>query len=259
MPILTLLSDFGTKDTYAGQVKGAVLAVCPSATIVDLTHEIPPQDVRAGAYQLWAAVEVFPPGTLHLAIVDPGVGTSRRALAVATARGDLLVGPDNGLLLPAARRLGGVARAVELSNPRFFRKEVSRTFHGRDLFAPAAAHLLIGEPLGAMGAEAPALVEDVVFPAPRTVRGALVGEVLHVDRYGNLVTNLARAALPDRFVIRVGRARIRGAPHASYQSVAPGRLLALFGSAGTLEISVRDGDAAQRLRARVGSAVAARG
>jgi hypothetical protein len=256
VPILTLLSDFGTQDTYVGQVKGAVLSVCPSAEIVDLTHEIPPQDVRAGAYQLWAAVEVFPPGTVHLAIVDPGVGTSRRALALATARGDVLVGPDNGLLLPAARRLGGVARAVELSNPRFFRPEVSRTFHGRDLFAPAAAHLLAGEPIEAMGAEASALVEAVVFPAPRSVSGAIVGEVLHVDRYGNLVTNLARAALPERFDVRVGRARIRGAPHASYQAVAPGKLVALFGSAGTLEISARDGDAARALRARVGSVVA---
>jgi S-adenosylmethionine hydrolase len=222
---------------------------------VDLTHEVPPQDVRSGAYQLWAAVEVFPPGTVHLAIVDPGVGTSRRALALATARGDLLVGPDNGLLLRAAKRLGGVARAVELSNPRFFRPEVARTFHGRDLFAPAAAHLLAGEPLEALGGAAAELVEAVVFPDPRSAKGAILGEILHVDRYGNLVTNLPRAALPERFSVRVGRARIRSAPHASYQAVARGGLVALFGSAGTLEISVRDGDAARKLKARVGQRV----
>src|SRR5579872_6120862 len=145
MATITLLTDFGLTDTYVAQVKGGILAISPSATIVDLTHQVPPQDVRAGAFLLWSAVEAFPPGTVHLAVVDPGVGSARRAIAIKARGGHTLVGPDNGLLMPAVQRLGVTAVAVELTQSRFWREQqASATFHGRDIFGPVAAHLASG-------------------------------------------------------------------------------------------------------------------
>ena len=143
--LITLLTDFGLDDTYVGQMKGAILAVAPSVTLVDLTHAVAPQDVFAGAFLLWSAVEPFPSGTIHVAVVDPGVGSARRAVALRSNRGDIFVGPDNGLLWPAVERLGGCELATELSEPRFWRPSPSSTFHGRDLFAPVAAMLARGE------------------------------------------------------------------------------------------------------------------
>src|SRR3954447_13825890 len=136
MPLVSLLTDFGTTDTYVGQMKAAILRVAPAATLVDLTHAVPAQDVQAGAFLLWTAVEAFPPGSLHLAVVDPGVGSRRRAVAVRSRRGDVLVGPDNGLLLPALEQLGGLGAAVELTESAYWGPLRSSTFHGRDLFAP---------------------------------------------------------------------------------------------------------------------------
>ena len=146
MPLITLLSDFGLDDAYLGQMKGAILAVAPAVTLVDLTHAVPPQDVFAGAFLLWTALEPFPAGTIHLAVVDPGVGSERRAVALRAQRGDVFVGPDNGLLWPAVERLGGCGQAIELNEPRFWRTNVSSTFHGRDLFGPVAGHLANGVP-----------------------------------------------------------------------------------------------------------------
>ncbi len=250
--IVTLLSDFGTADSYVGQMKGALLAAAPDARLVDLTHAVPPQDVRAGAFHLWAAVAAFPPGTVHLAVVDPGVGTARRAVAVGSRRGDVLVGPDNGLLAPALDRLGGVRWAVRLRPPRG--RAVSATFHGRDLFGPAAGRLATGARPGSLGSALPGLEVPLAFPAPCADGARLEGEVLHADVYGNHVTNLPAARLPAAFEVRLAGRRIRG-PAASYQAVPRGRPLALVGSSGLLELSVRDGSARRRLRARVGSPV----
>jgi len=251
--LLTFLSDFGTADTYVGQVKGAVLAICPDAAIVDLTHEVPRQDVRAGAFHLWAAAEAFAPGAVHLAVVDPGVGGPRRAIAIATRRGDLLVGPDNGLLLPAALRLGGVAGAVSLEEAAFFRPRVSATFHGRDLFGPAAAHLLCGVALAALGPAAAGLAEPFSFPRPGQKGDRAAGEVIHVDGYGNLVTNLDAGLAAGATAVRI---RGREIPlRRFYAEVDSGSLVALAGSAGMLEVAVRDGDAAAALEARAGDAV----
>ncbi|MDY7231849.1 SAM hydrolase/SAM-dependent halogenase family protein [Hyalangium rubrum] len=247
MPLVSLLTDFGVTDTYVGQMKAAILRVAPGATLVDLTHAVPAQDVRAGAFLLWTAVEVFPPGSLHLAIVDPGVGSSRRAVAVRSRRGDVLVGPDNGLLLPALEQLGGLALAVELTEVAYWGALRSRTFHGRDLFAPVAGHLASGVPLEKVGSRLERLEAPFRLPTPTAEDGCPVGEVVHVDSYGNLVTNLPGAQLPARFRVRVGLTVVEGAPHAHYQSVAPGELLALVGSAGLLELSARDGSAASVL------------
>jgi S-adenosylmethionine hydrolase len=254
-PTITFLTDFGITDTYVGQVKGAILALTPDAHVVDLTHAIPPQDVAAGAFLLWSSVAVFAPGTVHLAVVDPGVGSARRAVAIQTGRGDLLVGPDNGLLLPAANRLGGVARAVDLRNPAYWRPTLSPTFHGRDLFGPAAAHLARGVPLETLGPSVVDLQRPIDFAPPRAEPGRLVGTVLHVDTYGNLVTSIPAADLPACFSVEVGSSRIEGAPHANYQSVAPGELLALEGSSELQDVSARDPSAAVVTAARRGTPI----
>lgn len=250
-PVITLLTDFGLSDTYVGQVKGAILAVAPGATLVDLTHAVPPQDVRGGAFALWSAVDPFPAGTIHLAVVDPGVGTARRALAIRCGRGDLLVGPDNGLLVPAAAKLGGIAAAAELADPAYRRPSVSSTFHGRDLFGPAAGHLASGVPPERMGP----LVADVnrpfAFPVPVRRGSALEGEVLHVDVYGTLVSNVPSSAAPPSFTIEIAGRSVDG-PSPHFEAVAEGELLALPGSAGLIEIAVRNGSAASSLGARAG-------
>ena len=248
MTLITLLTDFGLAETYVGQVKGAILSIAASAPIVDLTHAVPPQDIAAGAFLLWSAVETFPPGTIHVAVVDPGVGAARRAVALRTTRDHLFVGPDNGLLLPAVERLGGIDQAVELTDRRYWRPAASTTFHGRDIFGPVAGHLANGVPIGELG-RAIADVERLELPGP----DGLNGEVLHVDTFGSLITNIPAASLPADFAVRLGPYRIRHASH--YAAVAAGQLLALVGSAGLLEISARDGSAAALTGASRGARV----
>jgi len=255
MPLVSLLTDFGAVDTYVGQMKAAILRVAPAATLVDLTHAVPAQDVRAGAFLLWTAVEAFPPGSLHLAVVDPGVGSRRRAVAVRSRRGDVLVGPDNGLLLPALEQLGGLSAAVELADSTYWGPLRSSTFHGRDLFAPVVGHLAAGVPLERVGRPLERLEAPFRIPPPEVEEGFPVGEVIHVDTYGNLITNLPGAQLPARFRVRVGLTVVEGAPHPHYQAVAPGELLALVGSSGLLEIAARDGSAASVLGAERGERV----
>jgi len=239
---ITLLTDFGLADTYVGQVKGAILAIAPGATLVDLTHAVTPQDVFGGAFLLWSAVEAFPRGTVHVAVVDPGVGSARRAIAIRCIRGDQFVGPDNGLLVPAVERLGGVELAVELSESRYWRPKPSNTFHGRDIFGPAAGHLANGVPPGQLGRE----IEDPVLlklPEPN----GLDGEVIHVDTFGNLITNIPARALPQRFEVRLQvrlqERRVVSGSH--YAAVGRGELIALVGSADLLELSARDASAAE--------------
>lgn len=242
-PLITLLTDFGLADTYVGQVKGAILSVTPDAHIVDLTHSVPPQDVRAGAFLLWTAVEAFPAGSIHLAVIDPGVGSERLALGLRSRRGDLLLGPDNGLLPWAADRLGGIMEQVELDDAAYWRASPLSTFHGRDVFGPVAGHLAAGIPLARVGSPLPGVLRLGPFPQAVRQGSTLIGHVLHVDTYGNLVTSVPGDALPNRFGVRVGAHVIRGAPHPHFQAVPPGALLAVIGSSGLLEVAVRDGSA----------------
>jgi S-adenosylmethionine hydrolase len=240
--ILTLTTDFGLADPYVGMMKGVVLALNPQAVLVDVTHEVPPGDVRTGAFLLAHAVRYFPSGSVHVAVVDPGVGGRRRAIAVETRSG-WLVGPDNGLLSLATR--GQRARTVELTARHFFRPEVSRTFHGRDVFAPVAAHLSLGVPLERLG---PRVARPVALAWPRPSRRGriLVGEVVHVDRFGNLITNLEPRHVAPGARLRAGAfAAVRLC--ASYDSVRPGELLAIVGSYGLVELAARDGSAAAAL------------
>src|SRR5579859_3393033 len=229
-------------------MKGAILSLEPGVNVVDLTHAVPAQDIVAGAYLLWTSVEVFPPGTIHVAVVDPGVGSPRLAVALRARRGDVFVGPDNGLLIPAVERLGGVELAVELNRAEFWRPTASSTFHGRDIFGPAAAHLTRGVALDELGSPVSDLVQ-LAFAKPEPNRG----EVIHVDTYGNLVTNLPAADLPPKFRVRLGWFSI---PFVGfYAAVRPGHLLALVGSSGLLEISARDANAAKLTTAGRGTPV----
>jgi S-adenosylmethionine hydrolase len=249
-PILTLLTDFGSLDTYVGQVKGAILSVAPETVLVDLTHAVPPQDIASGAFLLATAVEAFAAGTVHLAVVDPGVGSNRRGVAIQSRRGDQLVGPDNGLLWPAVERLGGVSHAVELREPRFWRsQQASVTFHGRDIFGPVAGHLARGLDMSALG---PTVTNLARLEVPRATEDH--GEVLYVDTYGNLITNIpAPAEFSETELLRVGTYEAHPAPH--YAAAAAGALLVIAGSAGWLEISVRDGSAAHLTGATRGAPV----
>jgi len=235
--IISLLTDFGLADTYVGQVKGAMLTIAPAATLVDVTHAVAPQDVVGGAFLLWSAVEAFPPTSIHVAVVDPGVGSARRAIAIRSSRGDHFVGPDNGLLMPAVERLGGTELAVELTEPHYWRPNPSSTFHGRDIFGPVAAHLANGVSLDQLGHR----ITDVAWlelPAPN----GLEGEVIHVDAYGNLITNISARDLPERFQVRLRERVMASGTH--YAAVSRGELIALVGSAGLLEISAREASAA---------------
>ncbi len=245
-PLITLLSDFGAGSGYPAQMKGIILGICPDARLVDLSHEVPAFQVLVGQAMLREVVGAFPPGTIHVAVVDPGVGTARRPLLVVggeRAPGHLFVGPDNGLLWPFVR--GG--RAFELASPELRRAEVSDTFHGRDLFAPAAAHLARGVPPERFGPE----VADPVKLQPPRVRhegGAVVGEILHVDHFGNLISNLTVEDLPavDRAMLKVSVAgRTLTGIQSTYANVGAGETLALVGSCGLLEVAVREGSAAR--------------
>ncbi len=243
MGILTLLTDFGTADHYVAAVKGVVLGLAPGTTLVDVSHEVPPGDVAAGAWLLAAAAPWFPPGTVHLAVVDPGVGSARRILAAATPRA-FLVGPDNGLLAPLLGP-GVTVRAVERTD--LFLPGPGATFHGRDRFAPVAAWLLRGEPFPALGPE----VEDPVWlpgEPPRREEGLLAGRVVQVDRFGNLVTDIPSGWLPPgRCRVEVaGRTTERRAGH--YAEIPPGEAALLPGSGGTLELAARDADLASTWR-----------
>ena len=263
-PIVTLLTDFGTTDTYAGVMKGVILRALPDAGIIDLTHGVPAQDVRAGAFHLLSAYRYFPPGTVHLVIVDPGVGSNRRIIA-ADAGEHRFLGPDNGVLWPAlvdAGLKGAVAvhaevirRAQGAALPPGAR--VSSTFHGRDKFAPVACLLARGERLECLGEPLRDMV-TLPLPEPETRDdGAVIGEVIHIDAFGNLVTNIRRGKLPDASVTFEVRERAIVGVAETYVSKATGELMALYGSSGRIEISVRDGNAAALLSATIGDAVTA--
>lgn len=258
-PIITLLTDFGGRDAYVGIMKGVALGICPTATLVDLAHELPAQAVRAGALVLRSSVEYFPDGTVHLAVVDPGVGSARAAIVVTTPRA-FLVGPDNGLLAPAAARLG-VRSVHRLSNESFFRPPVSPTFHGRDVFAPVAAHLAAGAPPEAFG-EALAALAPLNVPEPVIEPSGMRGEVLYIDRFGNLVTNISAEALSafrgSGVFVRIATMSPLLLTH-TYADAAPGAPLAVIGSWGMLEIAVRDGSAAEHFGAGIGTPVAVAG
>ena len=269
--MITLVTDFGTRDTYVAEMKAVILRLNPQAAIVDVTHEIAPQAVAEGAEAVGRALRVFGPDTVHVAVVDPGVGTERNALLLATPDG-LFLAPDNGLLTYAVRESPEYEEAIDgadfhrrvavpvpagcaayrLSNDSLWRKPVSHTFHGRDVFAPVAAHLSLGVKPQEVGEPLPSMT-CLAIPHPRRRGDELVGHVAHVDRFGNLVTTIPGEAIAGRDVeVSVAGRRIRGLSR-SYEE--GGELLAIIGSGGRLEIAVRGGSAARSLGVGVGEGV----
>jgi S-adenosylmethionine hydrolase len=258
-PVVALLSDFGTTDHYAGTMKAVVLGVCPDATLVDIAHDLPPHDVLAGALELAACYRYFPPGSVFLVVVDPGVGSARRGLAADT--GDFrFVAPDNGVLT-AVLRESPPRRVVELTERKYARATISRTFEGRDRFAPAAGWLAKGLPLTTLGRG----VQDwrqIQIPEPDVEADRITGEVLRVDRFGNLITNIDRRTFER--LVGAGTLTIEAGPHEiprlvdTYDEAQDVASCALFGSSDHLEISVTAGSAASRLGLARGARVVVR-
>jgi S-adenosylmethionine hydrolase len=251
--IITLTTDFGADDTFVGVVKGVILGVFPEAKIIDLTHRIPPQDVSAAAWALKDSVPYFPEGTVHLAVVDPGVGSERRGIALRSG-GHIFMGPDNGIFsafYPADL-------VVELNRPEMFLPRVSPTFHGRDVFAPVAAKIASGVGLADVGDRIhdPVVIE---LPEPRVEGDRIIGEVVSIDRFGNLVTNVPESMIPPGAKVKV---EVRGAEVTGlspcYSEPETENVIALIGSAGRLEIAMPNGSAADELSAVVGDEVAVR-
>jgi len=264
--IVTLTTDFGTQDGYVPAMKGTMLGIAPAARLVDVTHEISPQDVMESAFVLQTAQPYFPEGTVHLVVVDPGVGTERRAVALRHD-GHWYVGPDNGVF-PLVLNGASPEAVVELDDPSAWRSESpSTTFHGRDIFAPAAAHLAAGRSLDALGAPIDQL-ESLHWARPTTDYGTVQGWVVHVDHFGNCITNIRRPTLaealgresapsPDAYpplTAYTGNTMLDRI-HSTYGDVAGEEPLLLFGSTGYLEVSVNGGNAAERLAIRKGDSI----
>lgn len=251
---ITLLTDFGTVDGYVAAMKGVIADIAPAAPVDDAVHDIPPGDIHAAAFTLGRYWHLYPPGTIHMIVVDPGVGSGRRAIA-ARADERLLVAPDNGVLTRVFED-ASPAVVVALENEAFHRPTISATFHGRDVFAPVAAHLAAGAALEELGPTVmdPASLE---FPPPERTAHWVYGEILHVDRFGNLISNIPAEWVANAEEVRVAGRQLGGVRQ-TYADVEPGAVLTLIGSLGLLEVSVRDGSAAVELGVGRGTEVRVR-
>jgi S-adenosylmethionine hydrolase len=255
-PVVTFTTDFGGRDSYVAEMKAVILRLTRAVHLVDVTHEVEPQQVAEGALAVDGAARFFPLGTIHVAVVDPGVGTKRRGLVIS-ADGQLFVGPDNGLFTPILAR--GDWDAWELAAPEYRLPAVSRTFHGRDIFAPAAGHLALGVEPARFG---PPVGDPVRLPWPesRAVAGGIAGSVIHIDRFGNLITSIEGAHVDgvttEAGVLGTVRIAGRALPVVgTFGDLPPGAAGALVGSRNRLEVVVRDGSAATTLRVRRGAPV----
>ena len=257
--IITLLTDFGTQDYFVGAMKGAILSLNPVAQIVDLTHEIPPQDIHAAAFNLLATYKDFPIGTINVAVVDPGVGSNRKAILIECAE-RFFVGPDNGIFSWVCEREGNF-RAFRITNEKFFRQPVSTTFHGRDVFAPVAAALSTGTASDQLGVEITDIVELESLQPKTTGDGRCEGRVLHIDRFGNCITNFTRDHLRADTPNPRAKVIVNDREIASFRNFfaeAAGfknELFCVLGSAGFLEIAAQNSSAAAILNAGPGDAV----
>jgi len=257
-PLITLLSDFGLKDPYVAEMKAVILTICPEARIVDISHSIEKFNIRMGALVLASATRYFPKGSIHVAVVDPGVGTRRRAVLVETKKA-FFIGPDNGLLMLAVHR-EKIKHVYSMTNTKLMLPRVTSTFHGRDVFAPAAAHLANGTAPLHFGRE----IKDYVVPhyvSPLLQARRIVGEILHVDDFGNIITNIMGTELekagfkPKELSICLKSKRFHANLCDAYGDVAPKSVLVLIGSHDFLEIAVNQGNAAKTLNAKAGDRV----
>lgn len=257
-PIITLLTDFGNKDPYVACMKGVILSICPEASIVDLSHEVPKFDIIHASFFLAQCVQFFPNGTIHVAVVDPGVGTGRLAIAVSTESA-ILVGPDNGILEPAAKILG-IREIYSIENESYLSKRQAPTFAGRDVFAPVAAHIAKGVLLESLGPRLRGL-KKLEIPDALITSDRILGSVIYVDSFGNLITNIPREAINrkisigERLPLKIGSIEEELLYTRSYGFVGRGEPLLLIGSFGLLEIAVNQARASERFKASVGTTV----
>lgn len=252
MKLITLTTDFGSKDWFVGTMKGVILQIAPTASIIDLTHGISCGDIRAGAFALAASYRYFPSGTIHVGVVDPGVGGKRAGLIIETENG-CFVGPDNGLFSYVLR--GEKLKSVrQIQNPRYQLSNVSQTFHGRDVFAPVAAHISRGVPLSQFGARIHDF-EQLDWPELKTLKTGLRGEVVYIDHFGNGITNITTSAVLSSGAQKVRVAQKLISIQSSYDAVKGKKPFAIVGSCGLLEIAVNGGNAAKSLKLKVGSPV----
>ncbi|MFQ6040595.1 MAG: S-adenosyl-l-methionine hydroxide adenosyltransferase family protein [Candidatus Poribacteria bacterium] len=254
--IITLTTDFGTTDIFVGVMKGVILNLNPEAKIIDIAHDIEPQDIHAAAFLLSSAYRYFPPGTIHVGVIDPGVGSARRAIAVETEQ-YYFVAPDNGLLSYVLRE-EKVRCAVNLTNPEYFLPQISHTFHGRDIFAPVAAHLSCGVSLNSLG-ERITNIMQIPISTPDTSESEIVGQIIYIDRFGNLITNISQNLFESikkgrDFMIFVKDRQIQQICRA-YAEFPPGELLGIFSSFGNLEIAINGGNAAETLGVKRGDSI----
>lgn len=258
-PIITLLTDFGTADYFVAAMKGVILSANPQARIVDITHEIPPQDVEAGAFILLTGCSSFPPGTIHVAVVDPGVGSSRKPILIA-AGGQFFVGPDNGLFSYVCDQLL-VSEIIHLTTAKYFRQPVSTTFNGRDIFAPVAAALSAGIKPGELGTKIEVCVRLEGLKPGTYRKGKIKGRVVHIDRFGNCVTNVTRNELSLAQIKAGASLRVKGKTIKSFrnyfaeESESRDKIFAVWGSAGFLEIAAANKSAAKLLKIHRGDSV----
>jgi hypothetical protein len=264
--VITLTTDFGYTDAYVAAMKGVILSLNPEAILVDLCHSIAPQNISQGAFVLSSAVKYFPSGTIHLIVVDPGVGTLRRAI-ILKSPDYFFIAPDNGVLSyvikpsltrskltsTKLRKLPAEFQAVAITNPKFWRYPVSNTFHGRDVMAPVAAYLSLGTPLEQFGEKVTSIL-ILPFPQPqKELNGEIIGRVIHIDRFGNLITNVSRQDLPEsKVAFEVAGKIVEGLSHSYAEG---GELLAIIGSSGHLEFAWRDGSAADKLGIKIGDRI----
>jgi S-adenosylmethionine hydrolase len=256
--IITLTTDFGLKDPYVAEMKAAMLGICPAATLVDITHEIEKFNIRMGAFVLSCAANYFPKGTIHVVVVDPSVGTRRNPILIETERG-FFIGPDNGVLLLAAER-DGIENFREITNRRFMLPEVSNTFHGRDVFAPVAAHLANGVEIKEIGPELSKIVRPL-FARVKSKKGVLTGEILHLDDFGNIITNITAAQIDhlgsrDQLEIELGRRILKLRLRKTYGEAERNEALALIGSHGYFEIAVNQGRGVEEFKVKAGDKIA---
>lgn len=257
-PVISLLTDFGLTDPYVSEMKAVILSICPRVRIVDISHLVEKFNIRMGAYLLATAAASFPTATVHVAVVDPGVGSPRRPIVIETAH-SLLVGPDNGLLVPAAQA-EGILHVYQVTNRSITRSQVSATFHGRDIFGPVAAHLACGTPVMECGVE----ITDFLKPSyaePKFDGKRVRGEVFHVDSFGNIITNVHSMQVPfnlkanQKLKISVGNKQFSARHVNTYSDLKKDEYGLLVGSHGYLEVTCREKSAAKRVRARTGMAV----
>ncbi len=257
--IITLTTDFGTRDAYVGTMKGVILTIAPDVTLVDITHQIAPQDVRQGAFRFASSVQYFPSDTIHVVVVDPGVGSARRPIALRVGE-TVFIGPDNGVLTPAvqaclAAQPEALLLAIHLDRPEFWLPAVSQTFHGRDIFAPCAAHLARGIPFESLGGPIDDWIRLASAAPTYRADGSIVAHVQDIDGFGNIILDVSdeilRGADRSHISITLGGRSVRGVRRA-YADVPPGELVALVGSTGYLEVALREGNAARDCAIRTG-------